>query len=66
MSEKTCDVCTSLGHEWAHAHKVILLTISPFLRTMQKTIDSDFSGQNTPSVISLLKLQGILQGNSRS
>ena len=39
------------------AHKVILLSISPFLQTMQKTLDSDFSGQNTPSVISLLKLQ---------
>ena len=38
---------------------VILLSNSPFLRTMRKTIDSDFSGQNTPSVISLLKLQGI-------
>ena len=44
------------------AHKVILLSISPFLRTMRKTLDSDFSGQNTPVETALLKLQMLSRG----
>ena len=32
-----------LVHEYERAHKVILLTISPFLRTMRKILDCDFS-----------------------
>ena len=39
---------------------MILLTNSPFLRTMRKTIDSDFSGQNTPVVI----ITNAVKGNS--
>ena len=44
MSEKTCDVCTE--NEWAH--KVILPTISPFLRI--KSV-SDFSKHTVSDII---------------
>ena len=52
--KKTCEV-TCTEHERAHAHKVIFLNYQ--LVFANKILDSDFSGQNTPVVTALLKLQ---------